>query len=473
MVNSNFSPQDKKPGDLILSADWNAAMTEIKRLEKAKINREGADTLKGPLTIQEALNVTGDVKISGNLQLDAGREIIFADNGQIRSVDNNHRILFRRSENKLELREFGDIVFSPGATTGNETAKVVLQSNGSLGIGINPGYTLDVNGSVRLGGFTGNDVDEWPKVVWYRDTNAGWDEGLIKHSSTRGVFNRPGYGIHLDQSKQFGFFSTNWTSLFAVRGGTGDAYFRGNIGIGSNPAQDKLDVAGNLRILTNTNPIRFTSAWSGFPDALPNQAEIANDTGNYQTLMIVGNKSAGLGRRVSIWDRLEVHGNQTIQGNLELQSLKILDPSTPNNSMNIYFEHGNQTIVFYHQSGVGQFMRPDGKWNLNSDMCLKENILEINNILEKALQLRPVSFKWKSNGINDIGFIAQDVEEIFPNLVSSVHLSQQEDKEIKGLPYSHFGVIAIAAIKEMKKYYDSKIEIIEQKVSQLFPEDEV
>ena len=58
----------------------------------------------------------GTLKItSGDLQLDAGREIFFKDSGQIRSGDDNHRILFRRGDNKLELREWGDIVFSPGA----------------------------------------------------------------------------------------------------------------------------------------------------------------------------------------------------------------------------------------------------------------------------------------------------------------------------------------------------------------------
>src|SRR6185503_9980305 len=68
----------------------------------------------------------------GNLRLDSDAQITFADNGQIRSSDDNHRILFRRSENKLELREFGDITFSPGATSGNETAKVVMRANGNM-----------------------------------------------------------------------------------------------------------------------------------------------------------------------------------------------------------------------------------------------------------------------------------------------------------------------------------------------------
>lgn len=513
MVNSNFSPQDKQAGDLILSADWNAAMSEIKRLEKAKLNREGADTFKGTLTIQEALNVTGDVKILGN-------RLKSADGFGIVETNKKDWLRINPDENYPAIALYKPVAIGTGglaigeweqlsqgvlkvtqstylATAGgnvgigttNPTEKLEVSGNikatgsitgnhlsvtGNVGIGtISPAYTLDVNGSVRLGGFTRNDVDEWPKVVWYRDTNADWDEGLIKHSSTRGIFKTAGYGIHLHQSRQFGLWSTGWNPLFAVRGGTGDAYLRGNLGIGSNPAQDKLDVAGNLRILSNTNPIRFTSSWSNFPDAVTNQAEICNDTRDYKTLMIVGNKSAGEGRRVSVWDKLEVNGDQIINGNLELQSLKIRDPHTRNHAMNIYFESGNQTIVFYHQSGIGQFMRQDGKWQLNSDICLKDNILEINNILEKTLQLRPVTFKWKNTDINDIGFIAQDVEKVFPNLVSSVNLSQQAGKEIKGLPYSHFGVIAIAAIQEMKKYYDSKIEILEQKLSQISAQEKV
>lgn len=100
--------------------------------------------------------------------------------------------------------------------------------------------------------------------------------------------------------------------------GTGGSisYSKGNVGIGTNNPQDKLDVAGNLRILTDSNPIRFTSAWSGFPDSKPNQAEISNDTGSYKTLMIIGNKSAGGVRKVSVWDYLQINGGMDITGNV-------------------------------------------------------------------------------------------------------------------------------------------------------------
>src|SRR5438132_2761739 len=47
--------------------------------------------------------------LNGNFRLD-GNEIFFSDNGQIRSLDSNHRILFRRSENIMQLREYGRII---------------------------------------------------------------------------------------------------------------------------------------------------------------------------------------------------------------------------------------------------------------------------------------------------------------------------------------------------------------------------
>lgn len=93
----------------------------------------------------------------------------------------------------------------------------------------------------------------------------------------------------------------------------------GNVGIGNITPDDELDVAGKLRILTDTNPLRFTSAWSNFPAGATNQAEISNDTVNHKTLMIVGNRSAGGVRRVSVWDRLELNGDLAVNGSGNLE----------------------------------------------------------------------------------------------------------------------------------------------------------
>ena len=102
----------------------------------------------------------------------------------------------------------------------------------------------------------------------------------------------------------------------------------GNVGIGTKIPGTKLHIAGSLKatestdlggqvnILTASNPIRFSSTWTGFPDNITNGTEICNDTTNHKTLMIIGNRSAGNLRSVSIWDVLNVRGNLNVDGNV-------------------------------------------------------------------------------------------------------------------------------------------------------------
>ncbi len=39
--------------------------------------------------------------------------------------------------------------------------------------------------------------------------------------------------------------------------------------------------------------------------------------------------------------------------------------------------------------------------------------------VSKVMQLQPVEFDWKSNKKHDIGFVADSVKEVYPNLVST------------------------------------------------------
>jgi hypothetical protein len=54
-----------------------------------------------------------------------------------------------------------------------------------------------------------------------------------------------------------------------------------------------------------------------------------------------------------------------------------------------------------------------------SDERLKKNIVDLKNVRNDLEKLRAVGFDWKSNNEADIGFIAQDVEKIFPSLVKT------------------------------------------------------
>ncbi len=91
---------------------------------------------------------------------------------------------------------------------------------------------------------------------------------------------------------------------------------------------DKLTVNGDLAVTANSaiggtasnvllnNSLKFTNAFTGFPDNTTYGSEISNDINSYKTLMIVGNKSAGGSRQVGIWDKLTVNGDLVVTGTI-------------------------------------------------------------------------------------------------------------------------------------------------------------
>lgn len=96
---------------------------------------------------------------------------------------------------------------------------------------------------------------------------------------------------------------------------------------------DDLDIAGSGRLLADSNPLRITSNWTAFPDNTKNHAEICNDTTYHKALMIVGNQSAGQGRKVSIYDRLDVYGLLYVNGSMEMSKVLNATAGTGNNGI--------------------------------------------------------------------------------------------------------------------------------------------
>jgi hypothetical protein len=79
-----------------------------------------------------------------------------------------------------------------------------------------------------------------------------------------------------------------------------------------------------------------------------------------------------------------------------------------------------------------------------SDRDLKHNIQELIDPLNKITQLQGVKFNWKDSESVSIGLIAQEVETIFPEVVSEVN-------NIKTVNYVALIPILIEAIKELKQ----------------------
>jgi len=88
-----------------------------------------------------------------------------------------------------------------------------------------------------------------------------------------------------------------------------------------------------------------------------------------------------------------------------------------------------------------------------SDLRYKKNITPFENPIEKLMQVNAVQYSWKKEefpnmNFNDklqTGFIAQDIEKIFPEMVFT------DDAGYKSIDYSRLTPVLLAAIKEQQK----------------------
>lgn len=91
-----------------------------------------------------------------------------------------------------------------------------------------------------------------------------------------------------------------------------------------------------------------------------------------------------------------------------------------------------------------------------SDINLKDNIKTVEDSIFKVNSLRGVKFEWKENKKTSYGVIAQELEEVVPELVN--------DGEIKTVNYSGLIGILIEAIKDQQKSINTlqeKIQLLE------------
>jgi trimeric autotransporter adhesin len=96
-----------------------------------------------------------------------------------------------------------------------------------------------------------------------------------------------------------------------------------------------------------------------------------------------------------------------------------------------------------------------GNWIIPSDRRLKENIvyLDSQQMLDKVLKMKGVSYNWidKSRGTDKvIGFIAQDLQTVFPENVKT-------DKEgYLSASYGAYDPMIIESIKALKELIDDQ-----------------
>ena len=238
------------------------------------------------------------------------------------------------------------------------------------------------------------------------------------------------------------------SSNFFVRG-NGSGYFAGNVGIGTTSPVELLDVRNTYREPTSgefTQLLSSTSSQDAGRGGSLGFGGFTSGTSSFTSFSgIKGFKENGDGGNTAgalsfftrvnggaIGERMRI----TSGGNVIVNNLG--------------------TGLVYSNAGALTSTNP-------SDERLKDDITDLQYGLNEILQLRPVSYNWKNDTINQgkqFGFIAQEVQEIMPELISEFTTIEDEEEVVRlGLDKEGIYATLVNAIKELK----AEIELLKQK----------
>lgn len=147
------------------------------------------------------------------------------------------------------------------------------------------------------------------------------------------------------------------------------------------------------------------------------------------------------------------------------------------NSIAIGFESlsAGSNIVQLGNSSIG-YVYSSGTFSTNSDRRIKKDIAEIPYGLESILKLKPVKYTLKSNDQQQIGFIAQELQKVIPELVSGSE-GDLSKGEILSVSYPNLVAALTKAIQEEDRKNESlreelkkqqlEIELLKAKLNQI------
>jgi len=119
----------------------------------------------------------------------------------------------------------------------------------------------------------------------------------------------------------------------------------------------------------------------------------------------------------------------------------------------------------FNNSLAGARIDKNGSFVQNSDIRMKTHIKDFDNVLGKLELLKAIEFIYPGDTSleKQIGFIAQDVLPLFPELV----LKDTEDDHL-GINYAGFSVVAIKAIQEQQEIIEMQKKEIQELKDRLF-----
>ena len=126
----------------------------------------------------------------------------------------------------------------------------------------------------------------------------------------------------------------------------------------------------------------------------------------------------------------------------------------------VYGSSSNNWAGFF--AGI---VRVSGQVVQGSDARLKQDVASLSYGLREVLRLRPVTWNWKAkpDGGRQLGLIAQEVETVLPELVTT----DKDAEQTKGLSYIGLVPVTIKAIQEQQTQIEDQRKVITEQQDQI------
>ena len=385
----------------------------------------GGDVGIGTTSPDYKLDVAGSVGIDDYIYHNGDADTYFGFN-----TINNFRV---QSGGNLSISaNTGEVsLYNAGVAKFQTTTTGVAATDGNKGA---PGYSFisDLN----TGMFS--DTADVLQFTVGGDTNLKISSGYLDINQ---------YIRHVgDADTYFGFTAANQFQVIA--GGNTNLNVQGN-GV-------DLSYAGSTRLTTQTGGIAITGELITTGDV-----GIGVTNPSY-TLEVDGTmfSSGNFGNR---------NDSQTIGIQFEPGSTSSTTMAVYSDELKVYFKGPNTTRFEFEEDGTAK--KPGGgSWSSTSDERVKKDITSYTKGLTEILTIDPVNYKYNGKaGLpqekQQVGVIAQDIQEVFPDAVETYKaLFNEDDKEETELLLfnpSELTFTLINAVKELK----AEIELLKQQIN--------